>query len=88
MKKGDETMKKALSLLLVLALALAIFALPAAAQTHDHDGCTACAEEIQPRVRSFPCPECGGTCVYVGMVGTLYKYHCTQCTYWAYGPKP
>lgn len=49
-------MKKALSLLLVLALALAIFALPAAAETHDHDGCTACAEEIQPRSKAYVCP--------------------------------
>ncbi|WP_369297922.1 hypothetical protein [uncultured Neglectibacter sp.] len=72
-------MKKALSLLLVLALSLAIFALPAAAETHDHDGCAACAEEIQPRVRLYKCLNCGLPCTYTGRVGNLDTYKCYDC---------
>lgn len=73
-------MKKALSMLLVLALALAIFALPAAAETHDHDGCTACAEEIQPRVVNYNCPRCGLPCTYLGN----HTYKCYECNRYYY----
>ena len=69
-------MKKALSLLLVLALALAIFALPAAAETHDHDGCAACAEEIQPRAKMCNCPICGSLAHYSYKIGSTYYYVC------------
>ncbi|WP_369298088.1 hypothetical protein [uncultured Neglectibacter sp.] len=58
-------MKKALSLLLVLALALAIFALPAAAETHDHDGCCE-STSIQPRIVSPQCPYCSAPSVKEG----------------------
>ncbi len=76
-------MKKALSLLLVLALALAIFALPAAAETHDHDGCAACAEEIQPRITIYQCPRCGGNC-YPTTINGKKAYKCSECPYWEY----
>lgn len=82
--------KKILSLLLVLALSLAIFALPAAAETHDHDGCADCAEEIQPRVTLYNCPQCGQLVTYGGRVkhnGVLCDYYyCSQCPYYGYVP--
>lgn len=82
-------MKKAMSLLLVLALTLAIFALPAAAQTHDHDGCTACAEEIQPRVKTMICPVCGSTAYYTHTdPNGRHWYKCSGCPYTAPGPSP
>lgn len=82
-------MKKAMSLLLMLALALAIFALPAAAQTHDHDGCTVCAEEIQPRSKTYVCPSCGGALRYQGSSYVSngvrwYLYACSDCPYSGY----
>lgn len=60
--------KKILSLLLVLALALAIFALPAAAETHDHDGCADCAAEsvILRRPPIAFCRLCGSEARYAG----------------------
>ncbi|WP_369298302.1 hypothetical protein [uncultured Neglectibacter sp.] len=85
-------MKKTLSMLLVLALALAIFALPAAAETHDHDGCAACAEEIQPRwtIYEVICPRCDRLCDFKGVISTASgvqgKYVCGRCGYTTYAP--
>ncbi|WP_369297966.1 hypothetical protein [uncultured Neglectibacter sp.] len=70
--------KKILSLLLVLALALAIFALPAAAETHDHDGCADCAAEsvIMRRPPAVMCPYCAIRCNY----NAATKIHtCPEC---------
>lgn len=70
--------KKILSLLLVLALALAIFALPAAAETHDHDGCADCVAEsvILRRPPIYFCLYCGYEARYVGKG----QYACTRQT--------
>lgn len=69
--------KKILSLLLVLALALAIFALPAAAETHDHDGCADCAAEsvIMRRPPVYNCPICNLPMTYIGNG----QYKCYNC---------
>lgn len=72
--------KKILSLLLVLALALAIFALPAAAETHDHDGCADCVAEsvILRRPPSYTCPKCGSSCTYI-RTASGYYFRCVPC---------
>lgn len=79
--------KKILSLLLVLALSLAIFALPAAAETHDHDGCADCAAEsvILRRPPIMLCTSCGEPCYFSHKVGTTCFYICKNTSCRSYG---